>query len=168
MAVAPLSHHFFSLSQCSGNFLLADENSTIIRVVCVLMCDRNVCFTRKHSLNKNYRLNSSNTKPNKKKHKLTIDVRIFMFSGNSYKFKVGSKANALSWYRYLQGAAKTRLEYRVSHCELLMIYLIFLCPMIVREKTETRGVCWFFLFFSFFVLLVVNQSAFVNFRFHRI
>ena len=45
MVVAPLSHHFFSLSQCSGDFLLADENSTIIRVVCVLMCDRNVCST---------------------------------------------------------------------------------------------------------------------------
>lgn len=114
---------------------------------------------RKHSLNKNYRLNSSNTKPKKKKHKLTIDVPIFIFSGNSYKFKVGSKANALLWYRYLQGAAKTRLEYKVSHCELLMI---------VRERTETRGVCWVFLFFSFFVLLVVNQSAFVTFRFHRI
>lgn len=104
----------------------------------------------------------------KKKHKLTIDVLIFMFSGNSYKFKVGSKANALLWYRYLQGAAKTRLEYKVSHCELLMIYLVSLCSVIVRERTETRGVCWVFLFFSFFVLLVVNQSAFVTFRFHRI
>lgn len=126
---------------------------------------------RKHSLNKNCRLNSSNTKPKKKKHKLTIDVLIFMFSGNSYKFKVGSKANALLWYRYLQGAAKTRLEYKVSHWELLMIYLVSLCSMIVRERTETRGVCWVFLFFSFFVffvLLVVNQSAFVTFRFHRI
>lgn len=104
----------------------------------------------------------------KKKHKLTIDVLIFIFSGNSYKFKVGSKANALLWYRYLQGAAKTRLEYKVSHCELLMIYLVSLCSVIVRERTETRGVCWVFLFFSFFVLLVVNQSAFVTFRFHRI
>ena len=45
MVVVPLLHHFFSLSQCSGNFILADENSTIIRVVCVLMCDRNVCST---------------------------------------------------------------------------------------------------------------------------
>ena len=35
MVVVPLLHHFFSLSQCSGNFILADENSTIIRVVCV-------------------------------------------------------------------------------------------------------------------------------------
>lgn len=35
MVVAPLSHHFLSLSQYSGNFILADENSTIIRVVCV-------------------------------------------------------------------------------------------------------------------------------------
>lgn len=39
---------------------------------------------------------------------LTDDIK-----GNSYKFKVGSKANALLWYRYLQGAAKTRLEYKV-------------------------------------------------------
>lgn len=45
MVVVPLSHHFFSLSHCSGNFILADENSTMIRVVCVLMCDRNVCST---------------------------------------------------------------------------------------------------------------------------
>lgn len=118
---------------------------------------------RKHSLNKNYRLNSSNTKPKKKKHKLTIDVLIFMFSGNSYKFKVGSKANALLWYRYLQGAAKTRLEYKVSHCELLMIYLVSLCSMIVRERTETRGVCWVFLFFFVFCVAGCKSICFCNF-----
>ena len=118
---------------------------------------------RKHSLNKNYRLNSSNTKPKKKKHKLTIDVLIFMFSGNSYKFKVGSKANALLWYRYLQGAAKTRLEYKVSHCELLMIYLVSLCSVIVRERTETRGVCWFFLFFFVFCVAGCKSICFCNF-----
>lgn len=164
MVVAPLSHHFFSLNQCSGNFLLANENSTTIRVVCVLMCDRNVCFTRKHSLNKNYRLNSSNTKPKKKKkHELTIDLRIFMFSGNSYKFKVGSKANALLWYRYLQGAAKTRLEYKVSHCELLMIYLVSLCSMIVRERTETRGVCRVSFVFFVFCVAGCKSICFCNF-----
>ena len=80
MAVVPLSHHFFSLNQCSGNFLLADENSTTIRVVCVLMCDRNVCFTRKHSLNKNYRLNSSNTKPKKKRSISSRSIYVYLCS----------------------------------------------------------------------------------------
>lgn len=163
MAVAPLSHHFFSLNQCSGNFLLADENSTTIRVVCVLMCDKRMLHTKtlvKQELSSQFFKYQTEKK---KKHKLTIDLRIFMFSGNSYKFKVGSKANALLWYRYLQGAAKTRLEYKVSHCELLMIYLVSLCSMIVRERTETRGVCRVFFVFFVFCVAGCKSICFCNF-----
>lgn len=39
---------------------------------------------------------------------LTDDIK-----GNSYKFKVGSKANASMWYSYLRGAAKPSLEHKV-------------------------------------------------------
>jgi len=39
---------------------------------------------------------------------LTDDTR-----GNSYKFKVGTKANALMWYTYVREATKEKLDYKV-------------------------------------------------------
>lgn len=39
---------------------------------------------------------------------LTDDTR-----GNSYKFKVGTKANALRWYTYVREATKDKLDYKV-------------------------------------------------------
>ena len=35
-------------------------------------------------------------------------------TGNSYKFKVGTKANALRWYTYVREATKEKLDYKVS------------------------------------------------------
>lgn len=41
-------------------------------------------------------------------------VILWMSSGNSYKFKVGTKAIALKWYTYLREASKPSLDYKVS------------------------------------------------------
>jgi len=44
----------------------------------------------------------------------SIYFGIFVISGNSYKFKVGTKADALTWYTYVRQATKQKDDCKVS------------------------------------------------------
>ena len=56
---------------------------------------------------------------------------IHVYPGNSYKFKVGTKANALRWYTYVREATKDKLDYKV--CTLWSGYSSY--PLLIHVTT---------------------------------
>lgn len=55
---------------------------------------------------------------------------MWLFAGNSYKFKVGSKLAAQTWYTYVRQATKGKQDLRVS----LPIIVVLIVNAVVSES----------------------------------
>ena len=65
---------------------------------------------------------------------------MWLFAGNSYKFKVGSKLAAQTWYTYVRQATKGKQDLRVS---LVTVVVVVVVNAVVNESLEHTVFCLF-------------------------